>query len=74
MLKKFRIGFAPIDPELSIKMMREKKKHSIETLQKSGVLLGGGQFKDRFFGRIIFPITNSYGKVVGFSGRRIKKK
>lgn len=54
-------------------MMREKKNHSIETLQKSGVLLGGGQFKDRFFGRIIFPITNSYGKVVGFSGRRIKK-
>lgn len=72
-VKKFRIGFAPIDPELSIKMMREKKNHSIETLQKSGVLLGGGQFKDRFFGRIIFPITNSYGKVVGFSGRRIKK-
>lgn len=54
-------------------MMREKKNHSIETLQKSGVLLGGGQFKDRFFGRIIFLLQIVMEKLLDFLDEELKK-
>jgi DNA primase len=36
----------------------------------SGIFVS--QYKDRFFGRVIFPITNYRGEVIAFSGRTLK--
>ncbi len=37
---------------------------------ESGIFVS--QYKDRFFGRVIFPITNYRGEVIAFSGRTLK--
>ncbi|HBD05820.1 MAG TPA: DNA primase [Firmicutes bacterium] len=72
-IDKFRIGFAPKDSKLMIERLRSNN-HSIETLTKAGILSGNStSFTDRFYNRIIFPITDSYGRVRGFSGRTLEK-
>lgn len=37
----------------------------------SGIFVSA--FKDRFYGRVIFPIRNYRGEVIAFSGRTLKK-
>lgn len=71
MIDYFNLGFSPKDGELSIKMMRGKDI-SIEDLDQAGIIVrNNNQFLDRFKGRLIFPLSNEYGEVVGFSARRI---
>lgn len=72
MCRYFSLGFSPDAGDVSIKLLRGKDI-SIDTLDKAGILTrAGGQFLDRFRGRLIFPLHNEYGDVVGFSGRRIR--
>lgn len=73
-IHRFRIGFAPDDSSLSIGVLRNKKNHSIETLTAAGIISENSTaFRDRNFNRIMFPLADSYGRVVGFSGRLIEK-
>ncbi|MGF2190975.1 DNA primase [Vagococcus fluvialis] len=69
-IKIFQIGFAPRDRRLLHKVL-EKDNYSDEVLKKTGLLfqLEDGNWIDRFYQRIMFPITNFQGKVIGFSGR-----
>lgn len=69
-IKKFQLGFAPEKEDALVKFLA-KKKFSGEEANKAGLSLvsGRGSIFDRFRGRIIFPIKNLQGKVVGFSGR-----
>ena len=48
-------------------------KFSNEDLMEAGLVLniGGSEMRDRFRGRLMFPIFNESGKVIGFGGRRI---
>jgi DNA primase len=46
-----------------------------EQLEQSGLVLKrqeGGGFYDRFRGRLMFPIHNESGKVIGFGGRALR--
>lgn len=69
-IKEFEIGFAPNSPEAL-------NLHFINSgYRPDDVLRAGLAFKneknvqfDRFRGRIMFPIKNSVGKTVGFTGR-----
>ncbi len=68
-IKDFRLGFAPSHPT-ALTQFLGKKKYSIGQIFSSGVSLSTSQgLKDRFFNRILFPIANLQGEVVGFSGR-----
>ncbi|MEG2255029.1 MAG: DNA primase, partial [Vagococcus sp.] len=69
-IKTFKIGFAPRDRRLLFKIL-EKDHYSEDILRKTGLLfqLDNGDWLDRFYQRIMFPITNFQGKVIGFSGR-----
>lgn len=53
----------------------QEEHFSADQLEQSG-LLGrrqeGGGFYDRFRGRLMFPIHNEAGKVIGFGGRALK--
>ncbi|TSC67566.1 MAG: DNA primase [Parcubacteria group bacterium Gr01-1014_73] len=72
----FRLGFAP-DEWHSLLFHLKSKKFSESDLEKAGLIKkgeAGGNYYDRFRGRIIFPITDSAGRVVGFSGRILKGK
>ena len=68
-VRRFRIGFAPDEWDDTINWAKSKK-HDAALLEKGGLAIAGdkGQY-DRFRGRLIFPICDEQGRVIGFSGR-----
>ncbi len=71
--KEFRIGWVPEGWQNLIDHLR-KLKYPDSLMEKAGLgkKTEDGKFYDRFRGRIIFPITDSSGRVVAFSGRILK--
>lgn len=70
-IRDFRIGFAP-ESWHQLETYLGSKGVSIEHAEKSGMIVRkneGNGFYDRFRGRIMFPIANSTGAIIGFSGR-----
>jgi len=68
--KNFAVGFAPNSKdELTVHLIN--RGFAIDDLVRAGLALKTerGQHIDRFRGRVMFPIHNHFGKVVGFSGR-----
>ncbi len=69
--EKFQIGFSLNDGEKTIQYLM-KKGYTIDEIVESGIgLEHNGKLKDRFKGRLIFPLSNLEGKIVAFSGRKI---
>lgn len=69
--KEFRIGFAPQSWDFLMKALSAKGFRK-EEIEKSGLAIkseDGNSWYDRFRGRIMFPIADGNGRVVGFSGR-----
>jgi DNA primase len=65
----FRIGYAP-DVWRSVSDHLIKKGYKKEDLETVGLVKTSDQgFYDRFRGRIMFPISDSSGRVIAFSGR-----
>src|SRR5215216_3678292 len=66
----FRIGYAPDSWDALINYLRERGATTDE-ISSSGlaVLKDSGGFYDRFRGRVMFPITDSQGRVIAFGGR-----
>ncbi len=72
-LKKFELGFVK-DEWDGFYTHAIKNGHTEEMLEKAGLLIVKENKKyDRFRGRIIFPIHNVSGRVVGFGARALKK-
>lgn len=72
-IKKFRVGFAP-DEWRSLGDFLAKKNVSQKTMEQAGLIVLSSQgFYDRFRGRLMFPITDSSGRVIAFSGRILKE-
>lgn len=67
-LKHWNIGYS-YDPREMFAEMR-KKGFSEKVLLESGIFVSA--FRDRFFERLIFPISNYRGDVIAFSGRTLK--
>ncbi len=67
-IKKFRLGFAPNSWDFLYKFLTVKKKYSLDMVRKTGLVVEGKNY-DRFRNRIIFPLANPRGQVVGFAGR-----
>lgn len=72
-IKKFKIGYAPIDTTKSIAYLREKENIPVDILDKAGITSQAANgFKDRYRDRVIFPLTDIHGNLVGFSGRKFR--
>ncbi len=72
-LKKFELGFVKDEWDGFYKHAL-KNGHTEEMLEKAGLLIVKENKKyDRFRGRVIFPIHNVTGRVVGFGARALKK-
>ena len=69
--KSFRLGYAPSEWRALHEHFRGKLKDS--DLEMAGLIKkneeGGERYYDRFLGRIMFPIADSSGRVIAFSGR-----
>lgn len=71
MIETFSIGFAP-DSWDTLTLFFEKRKVRLDLMEQIGLFAKrdfDGKLFDRFRNRIIFPIWNKDGKVVGFGGR-----
>jgi len=69
-ISEFEIGFAPdLNDGLSIHLINSG--YSPDDIIRAGLAIKNekGRIFDRFRGRIMFPIHNHLGKVVGFTGR-----
>jgi DNA primase len=69
--ERFGIGFAPRGGDDLYKMLRQKGFSDAELV--TGGLVGQGQrgHYDRFRGRLLWPIRETNGDVIGFGARRI---
>lgn len=67
----FKIGYAL--PKQCLVPAFEKKGYDDMDAYRSGLIVEGKYKRDRFVDRIMFPIHNSEGKVVAFSGRVFDK-
>lgn len=68
-IARFEIGFAPHDWHAVGNALRVQG-YSEDLLEKAGLLVRGEKgYYDRFRSRIMFPIRDTAGRVVAFSGR-----
>ncbi len=70
-IKLFRLGSAPDLWDDTVNWARSKG-YDLGLLEKAGLILrkeGADQYYDRFRGRLMFPICDEQGRVIGFSGR-----
>ncbi len=68
----FQLGYSLDEWEGLIKFLHHKKKYSLQLLDEAGLVVKkGDRYYDRFRGRLMFPLKNHRGQVVGFSGRTL---
>lgn len=73
--RKFGIGYSPDSYDALFKHLKEKG-FTVSDILKSGLVLenkDGKGYHDRFRGRLMFPIFDVQGRVVGFGGRILAK-
>ena len=70
-IKLFNLGYSLSSWDGLIKYLHQKKKYPLELIAKTGLIIKGkgDRYYDRFRGRVMFPLKNHRGQVVGFSGR-----
>ena len=71
-IKLFRLGAAPDAWDDTVNWAKSKG-HDLALMEKAGLILKKGRQRtatyDRFRGRLMFPICDEQGRVIGFSGR-----
>lgn len=70
-IELFRLGCAPEAWDDTVNWAKSKG-FDLETVEKGGLILKKeetGRYYDRFRGRLMFPICDEQGRVIGFSGR-----
>lgn len=74
-IKKFEMGYAPSSWN-SLKKFLTAKKFTDNEGVEAGLLIksDSGRYYDRFRGRLMFPIKDNRGVIVGFSGRSLDPK
>ncbi|ETZ19625.1 DNA primase [Pedobacter sp. V48] len=72
-LKKFQLGYSP-DTWDALIQSAVGAGHKEEYLEKTGLAIRNdkGRLYDRFRGRVLFPIHNFTGRIIGFGGRTLK--
>lgn len=66
-IETFEIGYAP-NNQVLLKAF-EKMNFNKLAMFESGLIIESGNGYDRFTDRIMFPLHDAFGRVVGFSGR-----
>lgn len=72
--KQFRLGYAPSGSKLTAFI--KEKGLSLTDCQRLGIIAKNQErnmYHDYFYDRVMFPIINRTGKVIGFGGRLLEK-
>jgi DNA primase len=70
-IKLFRLGAAPDAWDDTVNWAKSKN-YELPLVEKAGLIIRKeetGNYYDRFRGRLMFPICDEQGRVIGFSGR-----
>lgn len=70
-IETFNLGFSMESWDGLINYLQKKKGYSQEILERAGLVVkkSNGGCYDKFRGRLMFPLQDAGGKVVGFTGR-----
>jgi len=72
-ISAWRIGYVPLSGTPLIEKAK-KRGITVNNLIQTGIVAQGSRgYYERFFGRIIFPLTDMHGAVVGLAGRILKE-
>ena len=71
--KKYGLGYSLYKKD-EVYTLLKQKGYSNEEIVASGLVLKdkNGKFYDRFSGRLMFPIIDVQGRIIGFGGRELK--
>ncbi len=75
-MERFGLGFAP-DSRRGLTSALRQKGAKADQLAEAGLAIlpdDGGEPYDRFRGRVMFPITDTRGRLVAFGGRALSKE
>lgn len=67
--KRWRLGYAPPARDALVSHLTGAGFTRDEMIEANLALADGPRTKDRFFGRIMFPIADLHGRVIAFGGR-----
>lgn len=71
MIAKFELGFCPDGKDL-FTQAAQREGYKMEFLEKTGLTIKRDDWvRDRFGGRVIFPVHNVAGRVIAFGGRTL---
>lgn len=73
-IRKFQLGYSLNERDALLKEA-QRKGYKEEFLEKTGLCYrrdNDGQLRDRFWGRVMFPVHTLSGKVIAFGGRVLK--
>ncbi len=72
-IKKFGLGFCPDGKDI-FTVAAQKEGYKMEFLEKTGLTIKRDDWvRDRFAGRVMFPITSISGRVIAFGGRTLSQ-
>lgn len=74
-IQQFQLGYAPQGWETLYSYLVEQKHYPAQLVEAAGLIVprksGGSGYYDRFRNRIIIPIHDTQGRVIGFGGRAL---
>ena len=73
-IEAFQLGYAPDQWDGLLKHLQQVEGLAPELLEAAGLVVprkGGDGFYDRFRGRVMVPIRDRQGRVIGFGGRSV---
>jgi DNA primase len=73
-IEAFQLGYAPDQWDGLLKHLQQVEGMAPELLEAAGLVVprkGGDGFYDRFRGRVMVPIRDRQGRVIGFGGRSL---
>lgn len=72
-IDRYLIGYSLANPSRFVTAVLKSKKFGVGELEQAGLVAKGrdGNFYDRFFGRVMFPIMDRGSRTIGFGGRTI---
>jgi DNA primase len=73
-IQRFQLGYAPAGWETLMGYLVQQKKIPLELVEQAGLIVPrktGNGFYDRFRDRLMIPIMDTRGRVIGFGGRSL---
>jgi DNA primase len=73
-IQKFQLGYAPAGWDTLYRYLVEQKRYSVQLVEQAGLIIprqSGSGYYDRFRDRLMVPIHDTQGRVIGFGGRTL---